>query len=679
MTAGFLYSNRLILLIKLYLIDTIYIIDKKIRKEEIYLLKNAHINLTQFRKNIIANIPVAVFFFVLFTVIVNLFGTQYALVVSAFTTIFKIKYTRKVYPKELMKIFIMEISLCILAFIASMNIVFCIILNMTIPFLLVFSESTQFNPKGYFTSCMTFIFLQMRPSENMDIVSQTMAVIVSCIFLGIALTYFSYLRNKPVDGFVEAKKGLVSLSKNFEMISEGIINNDIKNEFYNLENKFHQLSYNIKKNSHFANGKSRIYYMFSVLFQRAAYLVSDAEWHKEVIETNQTYVLKDLSEYIKEAEKKLNKKDNTRLIIKAEKLIKKHENLPDGRIRIFFRSFLHIFIIILKISNQYDMEDRVWRKYSLKEEISILKTRLNPKSFEIRFALRLSLVMTISLTLSMILNSSRSYWIVLHAFLLLQPDYEECTKRMINRPIGTIIACFIVFFISPYMGGTVENFIFSFVMLTLMYASNPSTWIQPIYSTSYALVMASMTMKSSTAIELRILYLIVALIIVFIGNRFFFPTSKKSQFKVNMGELFHIHSVYWGFLKRNIYENVGEYISADILTHFHMVYDETSKYISKMKDEKEREKSEKIILILWRMLSELEQMLFIVKTENISVEDCFELYKYSDIISENIYPIKKELSNVFCDIPQLDNRAINYTFKKYLKNSVDLTNLYFGT
>ena len=51
----------------------------------------------------------------------------------------------------------------VLAFLAGHWLILCVILNILVPFLLVFLQSTQFNQKGYFTSAMGFVFFQLNP------------------------------------------------------------------------------------------------------------------------------------------------------------------------------------------------------------------------------------------------------------------------------------------------------------------------------------------------------------------------------------------------------------------------------------------------------------------------------------------------------------------------------------
>ena len=53
--------------------------------------------------------------------------------------------------------------LFIVAYLATLNLVFCIILNLVVPFLLVFLLTDKFNPKAYFVYGMEFVLLQMVP------------------------------------------------------------------------------------------------------------------------------------------------------------------------------------------------------------------------------------------------------------------------------------------------------------------------------------------------------------------------------------------------------------------------------------------------------------------------------------------------------------------------------------
>ena len=107
--------------------------------------------------------PVILFYIIQFFLVCILFGQRYILVVTCSTTMFQIR--RKQYNSigDYMQIFFISLLLCPLAYLATRNIVFCVLLNFFVPVCLVFWKSSQFTPKGYLGFAMTFLFLELRP------------------------------------------------------------------------------------------------------------------------------------------------------------------------------------------------------------------------------------------------------------------------------------------------------------------------------------------------------------------------------------------------------------------------------------------------------------------------------------------------------------------------------------
>ena len=102
--------------------------------------------------------------------------------------------------------------------------------------------------------------------------------------------------------------------------------------------------------------------------------------------------------------------------------------------------------------------------------------------------------MTVSCTISYLWEFEHTYWFPLHAYLLLQPSYEESAHRMVTRPVGTAIGCVLVHLVYPYLPGLPGVFLFSLVMISLMYCCTPGTWVHPIFSTAFALTMSPIIM-----------------------------------------------------------------------------------------------------------------------------------------------------------------------------------------
>ena len=134
------------------------------------------------------------------------------MVVSIFTTMFSIQRKRQNSIGNFIKIFFISIFLCLLAFLASVNPVYCIILNFCIPFLLVFLQSSRFNPKGYFSYAMLFIFLELMPVPASELPREILAIMFSVAFLAAALVLHTLLFHPPSRKELDIQSGLKELA-----------------------------------------------------------------------------------------------------------------------------------------------------------------------------------------------------------------------------------------------------------------------------------------------------------------------------------------------------------------------------------------------------------------------------------------------------------------------------------
>ncbi|MFQ7537347.1 MAG: FUSC family protein [Clostridium sp.] len=142
-----------------------------------------------------------------------------------------------------------------------------------------------------------------------------------------------------------------------------------------------------------------------------------------------------------------------------------------------------------------------------------------------------------------------SYWLVLNAFLLLQPMYEESAYRLKTRFIGTVFGCTVIYLVLPHFPGVAGHFLFASIVVSLMYCATPGTWIQAMFSTCFAITLTSLAMQETIAIEMRLTYVAVAILLVLIVNRFFFPTSRSGLFQANMKRMFHMQHSYLRILQ----------------------------------------------------------------------------------------------------------------------------------
>lgn len=619
--------------------------------------------------------PVILFFLISFILVYGLFGMQPVIVASVITTFFQIWHKRDdINLIKYLHLLIFGSLLVILAFFSSRNLFFCIFLNMCIPFILVFTQSSQFNPKGYFSYAMIFVFLSLIPPDNIaGLINEILAFCFCVLFLFLSMHLYKRFFTSSTAPSFRLNTIFSELSDLILLLTQPEKQEELERRFSSLLQNIHHLSYH-KNFFSLQTHKNQLYDMISTLIQRFSYLIADHDWRDELDEDH-IKVLNQVALFLKETSSDIMPYPHKYFYqkrIQAAQEILDSMDISEGRVRIFSRSLFHMMILILRTCSSAERPVHIVRPPSIKEFFHQIQIRCSLESFEMRFALRLSITMTLSCAISYILPITHSYWIPLNAFLLLQPSYEDSNYRMTTRPIGTWIGCCFEFFIYPFLPGIPGQFLFALIMMSFMYCAVPGTWYHPIFSTCYALTLASMTMDETTAVTLRIIYLSFAVAIVFIVNRFFFPMRQETMFKYNIKALFRLHNNYWDIIRQGLTGNTQLSVSCELLTHFHMLYEDCTKYLAKVPSPS-KEGLKTVLLTLWHMFSELEQMHYLVRTNSIHPEENKTVLKLISAIQEELYPIisfenfpilKKELN--------YKEPEVVYVLQEYLKHAESL-------
>lgn len=643
-------------------------------------------NIFLFKKKWDAALPVILFFLFLFYSVIFLFGTRYSIMVSFLTTAFQIRRQKKFTMRGICGLVLEMFLLCILAFFATLNIPLCMLLNFVVPFLLVYLQTTQFNQKGYFTYAMAFVFLQLVPIGWSGILPLLGVMLYSLTVLSAALTLYSFIHRRPQD-YRAARKGMDLLARQFRSIANGGRDMRMQKEIIEIQSSLHKLAYDGCQLAFEMQGESKLHYMFALLFQRSAYFISNFDEECGQYRKEYEGILCRLADYMDRVHRSFNKVDNEELIQEATNLLNEAgKDQADAFFYIFFRNFLHLLVLILDVAarNEKPAFSTSWRNPKGCHIIQKYRQKLHLDAFEVRFALRLSIVIMVSFLISRLTNINHSYWIPLNAFLMIQPMYEDSAYRVKNRLIGTFLGCMLVFFTVSYLPGIVWHFLFATVMVTLMYCTTPGTRIQAVFSTSFALFMASITMNRAAAVELRIGYLVLAVVLVLLVNRFFFPTSLKGQFRGNVRELFRIQNSYLSILDISTQRVIDYGVTSEALTHFYLVADQVKQYLTQPVEAINVDFYRKMLDIMWKMSAEAEQMIFIVQSGEIDEPKRVVLHGYikqlqisfQDLQHINWHDQKKSASSIE-EIPEfpLEEAYLTHLMMKYVENAKGLFQL----
>lgn len=594
----------------------------KVRKQAEYI-----------RDKFIQALPVIVFFLAMFYAVLLLFGTQYVMVVSLATLYFQVNYKKFHTASSLLLLLGQQLCLLVLAFAATWNIPLCLILNLVVPFWLIFSKSSPFNLLGYFSCLMTFTFLQLMPVDWKGFLIQLEAMLFCCVFVFIAVFFFSKSGKVSGDSHAE-QRSMEILGGALEKIARGekIPENSEKlEELFRLQRVLYQEAYQKRGRKHVVTSEGKRKYMFAVLMQRTIYFVTNQGQILSPKDDRARQLALELSFYMRRAsECDFMNEPSGQLGRAGRRILKKAEKEKDD----FYRSVADFMRLFLFILYQAGRDDRVffneqWDmpvKHKFKDRVLY---RMKPDTFEMRFALRMSLLLMTGMAFNLLFDEGHSYWFVMNGFLLLRPMYEESRYRMRTRFLGTAAGCLIITFLVPLFPGTTAHFIFASIMVACMYTAVPGTVIHALFVTCYALTMTTMAMGSGEAAVLRLLYVIGAVLFVLVINRFFFPTSMGSQFRYNLQMLFHMHHMYLRILEGCLTRPLDYWRICDAQLQYHMVHAQIKADIPKVAP-KEEDSYLNVLGITWRMASEIQQMIFQVshKKRNSEARGIMERYIY---------------------------------------------------
>ncbi|CUP23234.1 FUSC family protein [Hungatella hathewayi] len=593
--------------------------------------------LAALRSKFMAALPIILFFLFLFYSTILLFGISYSILVSVVTILFKVNYRKSFTVRQLMVLVGTQFLMALLSFFASLSLPLCILLNLIVPFLLVFLQTSQFNQLGYFANAMCFVFLQLRPVGREGLALQMAALAYGLAVLTIVL-FFCSLRNKKNDHFAPAKKGLLLLADALRAQiepkahateqgkpSDSPASGQAEPIFPILQELYGE-AYKSRGLTYVVSPRGKIQYMFALLFQRAVYFLTNPYQASMLSDPNWHDLLERLARYMETAG--TDGFEQEELVRTGSELLAEVEECDEIPC-IFIQNFLRLFLLILDNIWQDGgkQSSHGWKLPSYRRPLKKLFGQIKADTFETRFALRLSAVLTIGFAYSMISQANHGYWLVLNAFLLLRPMYEESATRIKTRFIGTLAGCLILQLLLPLFHGTGWHFLLATFMAVGLYMETAGTWQQALFSTCFALTLTTLALPQMLAAELRILYVVSAMVLVLLVNRFVFPTHQKGQFRYNLYQLFHIHHVYLRLLESSLAAPLDYGVICDVQIHYHLIHDQIIQYLKKAGSE-DSAFIKKLLWISWHMISEAEQMLFLINNRKTRTVNSAQMEDY---------------------------------------------------
>lgn len=639
------------------------------------------------RAQLVGTLPAIVFFIALFWIVRLGFGEQYLLAVSPFTTLFETRLKKYNPPGQYARFFLVSALALVGARVAVANLALCVVVNLAMPFVLVFMRSSQLNPRRYFPYTMLFAFLQMRPANLVaDFATQAAVLAACCVTLTVALLVAGVARRRAREARGRLHACVRRLADDLARAAQAGMDNALRDELLALRREFAALAYSAREDSTAPPRTVNLLDMMATLAQRTAYLTGSSDWdghHR----AEHAELLAQLAQLTRELDAVVDaSSDPARRAVLADRARALLDALAvdEPRFRIFCRSYLNMLVLILRTAA--DPRQRVWHMSAADAaRTALFRKRPSLDSFEMRFSVRCGIVLAVSCSVNLLLPVDHLYWYVLHAYLLLQPFRGESSHRMRTRMAGTVLGCVFVHLLALLNLGWVGVMVVGMVLVAPLYAATPGTVTSAFFATSYAVTMASASIDDGYATMMRLVSLVLAVITVALVNRLVLPTSDRRLFAADVRQMFAMVARGWELVRTTLDERVDTVVSSERLLHFQMVHTQAGALLDAISAGGEknaeiaevaryRDAADRMLFCLWEIMCELEQLELLVRLGEVADGERDAFAAIAELAEMNCEPERfgTSVNVVMPLIEELGSEDLRYVLRQYVRQAQGL-------
>ena len=643
--------------------------------------------LEKWRDQIVGTLPVIVFFIALFWIVQLGFGDTYLLAVSPFTTLFETRLEKYNPPGQYARFFLVSALALVGARLAVTSVALCVVVNLAMPFALVFMRSSQLNPRRYFPYTMLFAFLQLRPGNLVESFATQAAVLAACcVTLSVGLLAAGALRRRKHEAHGRLHACVRRLANDLGRAAADGIDGNLRAELLTLRREFAALAYSAREDSTAPPRTTNLLDMLATLAQRTAYLTGNFDW-SDRHRADHAALLAELSDLTRELDLVIDAdadgSQRAALAARSQELLREL-HVEEPRFRIFCRSYLNMLALIVRVAD--DPQQRAWHMSATDvARTALFRKRPSLDSFEMRFSVRCGVVLAVSCSANLLLPVDHLYWYVLHAYLLLQPFPDESSRRMRTRMAGTALGCVFVHAVALLNLGWAGVMVLGMVLVAPLYAATPGTVTSAFFATAYAVTMASVSIDDGYATMMRLGSLVLAVVTVALVNRLVLPTSDRRLLAADVRQLFAMVRSSWDLVRTTLYERVDTVVSSERLLHFQMVHTQANAVLDSISASGERtaeiaevtryrDAADRMLFCLWEISCELEQLELMVRMGAVLPEERATFEKIVDLAEAHCDPerfgtgVDKAEELVF----GLSDEDLRYVLQQYIDRAGEL-------
>lgn len=609
-------------------------------------------NIENIIKKIKYGLPAACLSLILFFTNKYMFGISNAIIATYMTLTFVNMRKNIFIESNGFRNYLVHLSLGIFACLASQNIVSAIVINFVVTFVASYFLTRAYDSSRYFVFMLGFVIMQLLPLKLSDIDLRIFAITYSYILIRIFLRIFN--------------------------------NNGLRKEIYRLINKG-----------------------FSLLREELDYAYLGNEEKFLRAEENLTEVITELNRIVYESYEKayfeiiiafgqfnnfnkriLKRRDiarkNKDLIIALKKLLDESKGIESGEDLIDYSNSIKSFLSKFKDKSTFNdcleftfkyiisagikissLENKKTQKFfslrrNFEGEGEIFRTRFSLDDSRVRFALRLSILLSIGFGLDKGLSFPKVYWLPLSIYVMAMPFYEDGKKRIQERVLGTIVGLSLSFVLF-YIFRTESGHIMIIIIATMFMFTIDNYVTKCIYTTCYAMALTSLSMNPDLAMIYRLIYTVLGALFAYLGNKYIF--KNKNSFEIDKSVLKYIE-IDMGMIINTI--DRGKY-GDELLLYYvkanYLLNNKLNKILSKKDKNYDNVKS--IILINNEWISSMLYSYILIKNSNLTDIELDDINNYLKGMQE-LFSKDIELLNIETSVPDI-NSFLKESYRKELK------------
>ncbi|HAT4139312.1 TPA: FUSC family protein [Clostridium perfringens] len=467
-------------------------------------------------------LPPTILSMVLLLVNLKFFGLSNIIIAIYMTLTFIRMRTYLIIENNIFKPLFIQLAIGVLASVASMGGLLEVLINFFGIIILVYLLTDEYNPDSYFPYLMAFVLLQMFPVKFDQISNRLLGIFVSYIIVYLALMIVS---PKGEDNKIQEliKSGFENIHSQFKNLYYDDIDK-VKSEQIELFDICREL------NRFVYSGGRRKYYQIMIAFQHINNIIHDLKSSKEIIEENK----KEFKRFYKLFKYLENNFKDYKLCAERLEEFEKEFRFHNKNLTFYTSLVLRYLSESIEHLNYHRFNLRKFLNFKNNKDYFQVYSKYNLKlnEFKLRFAIRMSVIVTLAFFIIRRFSLPKGYWLPMTVFILALPFYEDSKARVYARFRGTILGVIVAFLLFSVFKGQEMHFVIILVTTFFMYAFKDYATMS-IYVTCYALAITTISMSDGEAVILRLLYTGIAAILVLFANKFILPNKNHVEL-INM-------------------------------------------------------------------------------------------------------------------------------------------------